>query len=418
MNVRIHTLTVAILVVLSASGGLLADDGAWMPLFDGKSLDGWQVKGGFAEYRIEDGAILGTTVKGSPNTFLCAPKQYADFELIFEVKVDTVLNSGVQIRSHVYKKDTELTIYRDGRPVRNVRKAGTVYGYQVEIAKAAGGASGGIWDEARKAMWLFDAKTRPEAGKAMKENQWNEFRVLCVGDHIQTWINGVPCADFRDSTDLSGLIGLQVHSFSGDKPAQVRWRNLVIREIGHHSWSPLFDGKTLTGWHTLPGGTWKVENGEIIGLSEKTESRHGLLVTDKRFKDFTIGLKFKALKGNSGLYFRCDEVSGGVGVHGFQAEIDANIDVGGLYETGGRAWVVQPAPEDVKKWFKPGQWNEMTVSAHSGWIVVHVNGYKTAELKDDPGRSEGHIALQMHGGQDMDVHFKDIAILTETLKRL
>jgi len=386
-------------------------------LFDGKTLEGWEVKGGTAKYHVEDGAIVGTTVEGSPNTFLCTKKNYGNFMLVFEVKVDPVLNSGVQIRSHTYKEDTKLTVWRNGQKREQLRKAGTVFGYQVEIANASGGASGGIWDEARKAMWLYEAKTNEAASKAMKDNEWNEFRVLAVGDRIRTWVNDVPCADFRDPVDQSGFIGLQVHAFKGDKPAQVRWRNIRIREFGTSTWRPLFDGKTLDGWHTLPGGKWEIADGIITGTSSSSESRHGLLVTDQKYDDFTVRLKFKAVKGNSGLYFRAEEVAGGVGVHGFQAEIDAANDIGGLYETGGRAWVVKPTPEQVATWFKPGQWNDMAVSAHGGWIVVHVNGYKTAELKDDPGRAEGHIALQMHGGQDMDVSFKDIEILNEPQRR-
>ena len=176
---------------------------------------------------------------------------------------------------------------------------------------------------------------------------------------------------------------------------------------------PLFDGKTLAGWHTLPGGKWEVRDGVIIGTAERSEGRHGQLVSDKRYKDFTVRLKYKAIKGNSGLYFRVDKVKGGVGVHGFQAEIDPANDVGGLYETGGRAWVVQPTPEQIKTYFKPGEWNQMTVSAEGRHIVVEVNGQKTAELKDDPGRLEGHLALQLHGGQDMHVEFKDIEILVK-----
>jgi hypothetical protein len=109
-------------------------------------------------------------------------------------------------------------------------------------------------------------------------------------------------------------------------------------------------------------------------------------------------------------------VGGGVGVHGFQAEIDASNDVGGLYETGGRAWVVQPSAEDVATWFKPQEWNEMVVSAHGRRIVVHVNGCKTAELKNDKGRLKGHLALQLHCGQDMHVMFKDIEILSPKKK--
>ena len=173
---------------------------------------------------------------------------------------------------------------------------------------------------------------------------------------------------------------------------------------------PLFDGKTVAGWHTLPGGNWEVQDGRIIGTAEKSEGRHGQLVSDKRYKDFTVRLQYKSVKGNSGLYFRVDKVPGGVGVHGFQAEIDPANDVGGLYETGGRGWVVKPTAEQVKTYFKPGQWNEMTVTAEGRHVVVHVNGHKTAELKDDPGRLEGHLALQLHGGQDMHVEFKEIEI--------
>ena len=122
-------------------------------------------------------------------------------------------------------------------------------------------------------------------------------------------------------------------------------------------------------------------------------------------------LKYKANAGNSGLYFRIEEVPGDVGVKGFQAEIDPANDVGGLYETNGRGWVVQPKPEDVKKWHKRGAWNDMSVVALGDRVIVHVNGKKTAELKKDPGRRSGRIALQLHGGQDMDVQFKDVEIM-------
>ena len=177
-------------------------------------------------------------------------------------------------------------------------------------------------------------------------------------------------------------------------------------------WQPLFDGKTLKGWHVLPGGNWKVEKGIIVGTSEKSDPRHGLLVTDNIYKDFELRIKYLAVKGNSGLYFRVKEVGGPYGVEGFQAEIDPATGgaAGGLYETGGREWVVEPDSADVKKWYKPGEWNTMTVSARGKSVVVHLNGFKTAEIHNDPGRTEGHIALQLHGGQDMLVSFKDIEI--------
>ncbi len=175
------------------------------------------------------------------------------------------------------------------------------------------------------------------------------------------------------------------------------------------NWKPLWNGKTLDGWHVIGKGEWKIVDGAIRGMHAKEEKEFGHLVSDKTYRDFTVRLKYKAVKGNSGLYFRIEE-KGFSGVTGFQAEIDPDKDAGGLYETNGRAWVSQPKPADVKRWYKPGEWNEMTVSAHGGHVVVYVNGIKSAELKDDPGRREGKFALQVHGGQDCEVWFKDIEI--------
>src|SRR5262249_61069621 len=75
------------------------DKDGWVPLFNGKDLSGWEQRNGTATYRVEGGAIVGKTAEGSPNSFLCTVKEYGDFELKFEVKVDDALNSGVQIRS-------------------------------------------------------------------------------------------------------------------------------------------------------------------------------------------------------------------------------------------------------------------------------------------------------------------------------
>ncbi len=176
------------------------------------------------------------------------------------------------------------------------------------------------------------------------------------------------------------------------------------------TWKPLWDGKTFAGWHKIGVGDWTIENGAIVGRKVAAEKEFGHLVTDRVFRDFVVRLKFKALEGNSGFYFRIEE-KGHSGVSGFQAEIDPKANTGGLYETNGRAWVVQPPAELVAKAFKPGDWNEMIVSAQEGDITVWINGVKTAELKNDPGRREGHLALQLHGGNDMLVMFKDIEIL-------
>ena len=91
-----HILTTALLFTFSLTG--FAKD-KYTPIFDGKTLKGWTQRNGTATYRVENGAIVGKTKEGSPNSFLCTDKLYGNFDLKFEVKVDNGLNSGVQIRS-------------------------------------------------------------------------------------------------------------------------------------------------------------------------------------------------------------------------------------------------------------------------------------------------------------------------------
>ena len=109
---------------------------------------------------------------------------------------------------------------------------------------------------------------------------------------------------------------------------------------GDDGWRPLFDGKSLDGWKPLPGGTWEVVDGAIVGKSPKSESRHGILLSKEQFADFVVRARFRVHSGDSGFYFRCDPVKGGVSVHGFQVEVDSSQETGGLYETGGRGWLV------------------------------------------------------------------------------
>ena len=184
----------------------------------------------------------------------------------------------------------------------------------------------------------------------------------------------------------------------------------TVSSLQAQRWINLFNGKNLDGWHILPGGDWKVQDGIIAGTSPAAEPKHGLLVSDSVFADFEIEVSYKAVKGNSGLYFRAQEVADAVGVYGFQAEIDPDKDAGGLYETGGRKWVVQPSAAEVKKWCLPGKWNKMKVRAVGKEITVWVNGKQTAHLTNDPGRTAGRIALQLHGGMDMEVYFRTVRI--------
>jgi 3-keto-disaccharide hydrolase len=179
------------------------------------------------------------------------------------------------------------------------------------------------------------------------------------------------------------------------------------------AWKPLMDGKTLKGWHPVGDGKWTVEDGVFVGRANK-EKLYGLLVSDKQYKDFSVRFKFKVAQGDSGFYIRTiikkpDEA------YGLQVQVGkAGSGVGGIYESYGRGWIdFKPSKEKEKKFYKDDDWNVMTIDAVGGSVVVQVNGVKTAELKDDPGRPEGHFALQMHSGNVMHVMFKDIEMLAK-----
>ena len=185
----------------------------------------------------------------------------------------------------------------------------------------------------------------------------------------------------------------------------------VFAQAADAKFKPLFNGKNLKGWEPTPGGKWEVKNGVIVGTSPKSERRHGILLTKKRFKDFVVKAKFRVLHGDSGFYFRVDRVKSGVSVHGFQVEIDETDETGGLYETGGRGWVHQPTAEVAKKRaYKKGEWSDLELTAKGGDITVKINGVVSTNLTNDKSRKEGHIGLQLHGSQIMHVEYEDIQL--------
>lgn len=191
-------------------------DGPWRDLFDARTLDGWAVCGGAAEFSVRDGEIVGTTRPNTTNTFLVTRETFGDFELLLEFRTHPDLNSGVQIRS-----DVEGGV--ENRP-------GRVAGYQVEIDPSARAYTGGIYEEARRG-WLYPLVDNPAARSAFRPGDWNTLRVLAEGPRIRTWVNGVPAADVHDAASSRGHIGLQVHAV-GDRaePLEVRFRNVRVRQ--------------------------------------------------------------------------------------------------------------------------------------------------------------------------------------------
>jgi len=216
------------LTVLSFTATLQAAD-EMVPLFDGKTLTGWEQHSGAAEYRVQDGAIIGKTVPNTGNSFLCTDKKYSNFILELEFKVDPSMNSGVQFRSNYYTKETEIEIAGKKKKF----PADRVHGYQFEIDPSPRAYTGGIYDEGRRG-WLFDLKNNEAARKAFKQGEWNQIRIECRGDSLKTFINGVAAADLKDSVTAEGVIALQVHGIGKNQAAigkEVMWKNIRIQEL-------------------------------------------------------------------------------------------------------------------------------------------------------------------------------------------
>lgn len=222
-----YLLRTALGVLVLGCAGHNAMASEWVELFNGENLEGWEQKGGDANYAVKDGVITGTSVPNTGNSFLCTEEKYGNFILEFEYMGHPDLNSGVQIRSQ------SLESYKDGR----------VHGYQVELEQEARDRdwSGGIYDEGRRG-WLYPRKMdgpNPQAeqfsvqGKRVwKNGDWNHVRVEARGDSIKTWVNGEARADLKDDMTARGFIGLQVHGV-GDRedPMTVKWRNIRIKPL-------------------------------------------------------------------------------------------------------------------------------------------------------------------------------------------
>jgi len=222
------TIVLAATVILS---GMNLSAGEWTKLFNGNDIKAWEKKGGGADYKAEDGCIVGTTKPKTPNTFLCPPGKYGDFELTFDVKCDPALNSGVQIRS-ISDADEVPDGLSDKDAAKAKKKADgrSLFGPQVEIA--ANGNAAGVWFEG-VGGWLLDPK-KEVANEAYKKDGWNSYRVLAKGEHIRVWVNGTKISDGKDTRSkfAKGRLGFQVHGI-GKKTGtySVRWKNIKIREV-------------------------------------------------------------------------------------------------------------------------------------------------------------------------------------------
>jgi hypothetical protein len=183
---------------------------------------------------------------------------------------------------------------------------------------------------------------------------------------------------------------------------------ITIASIAQSS-KKLFNGKNLNGWTIHGTEKWYVEGGNLV-CESGPDKGYGYLSTDKPYKDFILTLKFKQeANGNSGVFIR----SGieGTKINGWQVEVaPQGHHTGGIYESYGREWLIQPKPEDEQH-LKTGEWNEMKIKVVGDEVTTWLNGHQMVQLKDAKiGAGNGFIALQIHDGGGIKVRWKDIEI--------
>lgn len=172
----------------------------------------------------------------------------------------------------------------------------------------------------------------------------------------------------------------------------------------------IFNGKDLSGWTIHGTEKWYVDKGDLI-CESGPDKQYGYLSTDKNYKNFILTLQFKQeANGNSGVFFR-SQIPEGVKISGWQAEVaPAGEHTGGIYESYGRGWLIQPKPED-EKYLKMGEWNTYKIKVDGDEVTTWLNGHQMCYIKDEKiGAGEGFIALQIHEGGGIKVRWKDIEI--------
>lgn len=183
---------------------------------------------------------------------------------------------------------------------------------------------------------------------------------------------------------------------------------LAITSIAQ-SGKKIFNGKDLDGWTVHGTEKWYVEDGILI-CESGPDKGYGYLSTNKPYKDFILTLKFKQeANGNSGVFIR----SGieGTKISGWQVEVaPPGHHTGGVYESYGRGWLIQPKPEDEKHLI-PGEWNEMKIKVVGNELTSWLNGHQMVHLNDEKiGAGKGFVALQIHDGGGIKVRWKDLRI--------
>ncbi|MHB8055401.1 MAG: family 16 glycoside hydrolase [Candidatus Aminicenantales bacterium] len=396
---------------------LLLKDG-FQPLFNGKDLSGW--KGLVADppkrakmptadlvraqaeadavlrahWRVVDG-VLSFDGKGDS---LCTAKDYGDFEMFVDWKIEPDGDSGIYLRGSPQVQIWDPARWPEG--------------------------SGGLYNNQKNPNKPLVPADRPVG-------EWNTFYIRMAGERVTVDLNGVRVVDDvvmenyweRDKPIYpEGQIELQSHN------TPLAFRNIFLREIsGNKADDPeggfalLFNGRDLTGWAGDTSG-YAVEDGAIVALPESG----GNLYTENEYADFALRFEFKLTPGaNNGIGIRTTP-AGDAAYEGMEIQVlDDSAEIYKdlkPYQYHGSIYGIVPARRGFQK--PVGEWNSEEIAVRGRKVTVVLNGTtiveadldeaaapQTMDGRDHPGlkRTAGRIAFCGHGSR---VEFRNIRIRT------
>ncbi len=394
MNPRILLAGIGLLTALPASGANISDDqqrfiekyqghskivppaealihtapepeicGEFVELYNGRDLSGWTPRGGDCTFEAKGEAIVGTTVPGSPSTYLSTEREdYQDFIFTAELKWEVNGNSGIMFRAQ-RKPD---------------KRGEVVYGPQCEMEGLANdrGWSGGIYGQS-DGGWIYPLWLDAHAGarQALKAGEWNRVTIQAIGPDIKTWVNGVPAAHWIDHQNAyqRGFFSLQVHSGTEGK---IHFRNIKVKELPTDG-EDLFASGDFSQWTSVNGkpvpSQWTIENGVVF----RGKNGGGDIITKKHYHNFELQFDWKISEaGNSGVKYR---TRGSLGLEYQILDDDKHKDAkkpshrtAGLYDL---------KAADADKPVHPfGEWNTGRIVAQGDQVEHWLNGKKVLSI--------------------------------------
>ncbi|HEX6885262.1 MAG TPA: DUF1080 domain-containing protein [Planctomycetota bacterium] len=407
--------------MLSLLVALAQSEPGFTSLFDGRTLAGWTERGGRydgdADWRVEEGCIVGRQGPGGEGGLLYTEKSYTSFELRLEVWLDHPFDSGVFLRM--------------------LPPATGLKGAQVTLDWREGGEIGAIYADG----FLLHNQ---EGAQRFRRDAWNDLRVRCTGFdmQIEVELNGQPLTRFEQPSDAPGFapagrIGLQVHGERGDTGA-ARFRSVRIRELpvfaddfrgepdtppdarlasaaAERGWRALFDGRSLAGWSVDgPAERFRARDGVLDFLAQ---GGGGHLATVEDFQDFALRLDFRTARmANSGLFLRAARDGSNAAFSGCELQILDDFSWESVTGTKLKPWqftgslygaVANPQRDALRPL---GAWNTYEVLYRGSRLAVALNGrtlydVDTHALVPEQGEpfakraTTGFIGLQHHGAE-------------------